>query len=462
MFLLFLLSLRFRNQKLSFMAKLYSVATYGFEPNGTYSISVTNLNSLSVAFGLLPRNEIKNSIFGDEFCFYCYNTNNSSIIGKSTGNNTSVSINGSVANKGIYYLFFADCNYCNMQGYRKKQLILDAELKNENTYLDYRKKNLLVIIPLFSALFGAITVVWFINWIMNIKAKITIHYLFTACITLCFISSIVKCYCLYYEKEHHPSTGIYALECTFRILYLASLFFAIIIASKGWCIIKPTIKLKELIFPLIYIIFMLVFQEIILNIDSGNWDILFLFILVIALVLYVRDLINSINKSSLRVLAHCLSIANKGIDPKSTPIWRKRMMLNNLRTSFCVYCFLLIIRFIFIFFLDYLLWVDEFMSIVTDFAMIIIIAFTFYLRKENTEGYTMIMEGDENEFTLQDLEGVDFNSERIQGGVTWTPGMILPNQPVVIDTPTTVTIESPDGTAEVNAQHTTIDQNREN
>ena len=61
---------------------------------------------------------------------------------------------------------------------------------------------------------------------------------------------------------------------------------------------------------------------------------------------------------------------------------------------------------------------------------------------------------------MQDLEGVDFNSDRIQGGVTWTPDMKLPTQPIVIDTPTTVTIESPDGTTEVNVQPASIEQNQ--
>lgn len=461
MFSIFLLSLRIKNTKVSFYSRFATHSDYGFESNGTYSINVSNLDNPPVAFGLMTRESVQNAVSNGDFCPYCDGTATGEIVTKYQVGNTSVQLNGTINKKGIYYIFFVRCNRCNSYGGKKTSLILDAEFKNANTYMDCRKKNLLVIFPLFTSLFGVVLVAWLINWFMNCGAKISIHYLFTACFILCFISKVADTVSLYYEKGHHPSNGIFIFRKVFQVLFLASMFFAIIIASKGWCIIRPTIKIREVILPLIYIVLMLVFEVVILNVYSGNWDILFMILLIASLTLYVRDLIKSTNSSSMRVLAHCLSIAAKGIDPKSTPIWRKRMMLNNLRLSFCVYCVLLIIRLIFLFFLDHILWVDDFLDMLIDLVMVLILGFTFYLRKESTNGYSMIFDdGNENEYTLQDLEGVDFNSDRIQGGVTWTPDMKLPTQPIVIDTPTTVTIESPDGTTEVNVQPASIEQNQ--
>ncbi|KAH0788783.1 hypothetical protein GPJ56_007465 [Histomonas meleagridis] len=426
--------------------------------SGKYDIDVSHVSRVPIVFGLVNQSRYSQilSLPGLDADDFCYRNYTFSKIQARVDGNGSYCLNGTIESEGVYAIFYY---ICPKQGdNRKVSLYLNLDFSNPGSTLDYRKKPLLYILPIFLVLFVAVLVVWLVNWFMNFGSKIYIHYFFTGCFALCVVSKLINTIGIYHEKSHHNSTGMTTASIIFQLFFQIALFLDIILAAKGWCIIRSSIKFSSLALSLLYTALMLVFYTFLSYTSFGNWDILIVLGLVVFLALYFRDLAKSISNSSLRILAHLLSITNRGINPKTTPVWQKHKMYHQLQITFVVYSILIVVKIFTLFFADYYLWVDQTMSNLSDLVIVAMICYIFLLRKENANGYTMIFDDENaadngNEYALQDLEGVNFNSEQFsKGGITWTPGMELPSQPRVVETPSVITLESPDGTAEVEVQ----------
>jgi hypothetical protein len=176
----------------------------------------------------------------------------------------------------------------------------------------------------------------------------------------------------------------------------------------------------------------------------------------ISMILFMRELLKSTNDAFLYIMAHLLAIANEGINARSTPIFQKYRMYRRFQIILLIGSIELILYLVLSILAKLAFVADEAATDVLILTVFIMLAFVFRLRGESQGSYLRIADdehdGEAQEIQLADLEAVDLNSSRLNGGRDWESGMRLPGQPEIArPQPTSVVIASPDGTATVEA-----------
>ena len=448
---LFLLSLRSSTLYSKLSTPFVSLVDFGFEAGGNYQINIFH-SSKPIIFGLINDDQydaIENEAAKfdkEEYCGEAPTTNFSVIQHYVPANSALVSITGTIQTKNVYHLFVFNCED------DKFNVKYSYSFSNPNSKLDYREYPSLIEYPVAIAIYCILMILWIINWIINKRLKIYIHFILSAAFILAFISSIARYGALKYADANHYSIGIQSIFIVIDLLFSIGLFIFIVLASKGWCIVRETIKFSELILAIVFTVGYLICQTVYAYTSFGTYDLIVILLMIIFIALYVWQLISAINSATLHIRAHLLAIQNAGIDAKTTPIWQKNIMYNMLQWSIIVFLFLIIIHIFVDYFLSNVQWVDGFLYDIQNITILVLLGINFRLRGPDAEnGYTMIQENDEfNEFMLSDIEGINLNSREFQtGGTPWQSGMKLPGQPQIVQTPSIATLETPDGTSDI-------------
>ncbi|OHT07255.1 hypothetical protein TRFO_24664 [Tritrichomonas foetus] len=452
-FTLFLIFERYSNIKASIISQYVAIESFGFEAGGDYSFSISE-SSQPIIFGVLSKENYTKfkddeSKTPEKYCPVNGNTNYDNISSIQQFFNVSdptKTISGEVPTKGIYYFFSYGCIDS------KYNIKYSYEFSNPKTKLDYRDYPSMIEYPIAIVIFAGLLIVWLINWFMNFRLKIYIHFILTAVFALALISSCARYGAISYASKNHNNRAVESAFIVFDLLYSVTLFIFVLLAAKGWCIIRETIRFSELILAISFTVIYLILQTISTYVSFGKYDIIVIILMLIAICLYVHQLISAINSASLHIRAHLLAIQNAGIDAKTTPVWQKNLMYNMLQWSIIVFLILIIIHIVIVYFFPNYGWVDGFIYDIQNIVCLILLGINFRLRgPDAANGYTMIEEPDgTNEFAMSDIERIDVNSAEFQqGGKQWESGMPLPAPPQVVETPSIVTIESPDGTTDI-------------
>jgi hypothetical protein len=253
---------------------------------------------------------------------------------------------------------------------------------------------------------------------------------------------------------HDTSPILTPVRLLLTVLSAAAFCLTFLLATKGWCIIRDDIPLREFIACACYSLAFICLGAPALCLNEGPLQIASLFLTLIFVVLFIRELFSSVNDASLRIVAHLLAISNAGIDPETTPIYKKHKMYQRLHSAIVLGCVLLLLKVTMVLIVPLDFWIDE---VITDGIVITgLAAFAaiFRLREVEVFGYDVIEENDRNEYSLAEIESArgDFG----HGGRKWESGMRLPLMPNLVEERTVedqlVVLSGPQGTEIMNGR----------
>ena len=146
---------------------------------------------------------------------------------------------------------------------------------------------------------------------------------------------------------------------------------------------------------------------------------------------FLYFMLRGITDANETVKAHLYVIAENGIDPKTTPIYKKYILFSTVCGAVIAYFLVLIFRSAFNSIWTLPIFVMQLIYDIIIVVLITIIAFAFRMKKETLNGYMMIGDDGEGEmleksqFEAFDIEHLDHNT------VPYESGMTLPPQPTV-------------------------------
>ena len=413
----------------------YTLDTFGFLENGTFNVKFTEVLTPMLYYGLLSQDEFPiELLITASASKFCQESPQIPKIRTYVPTGETYIFNGTIKNKAVYTPIVFNCA-SNSTIVKIEQVFL-----NPSTHLDYRwiggNWTQLGLMIYMCALF----VIWMINWIMNFRSNVKIHYFMT------FSIIFAICYhaCSYKEMveldKNDSADSATAARIVLSIFDNGCLFIALLLASKGWCVYKEKLSCKDVFLSIIYVVVYMVFNCLYTFADLGRAEIIISLISLIAIGLFLRELIISINASKIHFVAHMYVISNAGINPETTPIYAKYKTYTMLKWSVIVCCVLIITRVCVSLFVNIFFWINQFVLDVILVGMTTTLCFIFRLRKSGSnDQYQMIVDSDfeqnePEELQLQDVEEIDINQFKTKTGIIWEEGMKLPTPPVIIQT----------------------------
>ena len=423
--------------------------SFGFLPGGTYDISISSKIPLTVV-GLMTENEYRRAADAEEAPVLCNETYDGDLAEISqlfnfTDSQDMQNLNGTIDTKGVYYLFYHGCTDYSYQ------LDYELEIKNPGNIMDYRRVPLVYITPVTLVLVFVFMVLWLINWFCNFSVQIYLHYCFTAYFGLAFLTFLFYMIYIQVSKSSDNTTVVLAIYALFDILKDVAFLTTTQFAFHGWCYIVDTIKVRDLLIPIVLSTFLAVFLLLTESLSMPFvWELIVMIITVALFVAYAVRIFRAQGKTRLIITAHMLVIQNAGINPKTTPLAKKLLMYEQYTYAFLGWIILVLVRLIVGQFAGDVLWLSAFFEQLTTILTLVAFGFIFRIRNKDNDGYTAIGGGDGEEFVLSDIESARQNLTEMEGtGQQWEPGMSLPAQPVIVPSPTVIVIESPEGVEEV-------------
>jgi hypothetical protein len=293
---------------------------------------------------------------------------------------------------------------------------------------------------------------WFVNWIRHFSVQIWIHYLLTSVFVSSFLYQIARIAELSVLDQADTAHGLEILRVFVRVIAEIAFFAAILLLAKGWCIIRDSLPLGEILSSLVYSMGFIAFRLILAYVSTDDLTTALLLLMTLSLILFMRALIASTNDATMHILAHLLAIANAGINPRTTPIYHKHELYKRFHVCLLGGCVGVLLYMGASVFFPLPFTADEALADVIVYAVLLALCIIFRLRESGSLSYARIAESG-GEIALADLESVSVNSDQLSGGRAWEEGMRLPGMPEIVSTAqATVVLASPDGTDTIDAK----------
>lgn len=420
---------------------------YGFESGGQANISITNSDTAMV-FGIMTMEEYEAMPGGplkmSSYCGYDPEkriTTYQAFVDSPPGNNTLSVI---IDKKAVYVPFYMLCY--DVAGVYFAQWEGEISFKNKNGWLDYRWGPAKIYEPILIVIQVCILVAWLINWFMHLTLKIKIHFLITAAFATGSISQcIVYLSLLISDAEGATPGGLSVMGYLISLLYNAALFGFLLLAVNGWYIVKQKLDMKKMTAGWAYMICYLI-SLLISGISSSLFGLFMSFVGIMCLFGYLWTLLRDIKETIRSVLAHLVVIRENGIDPKTTPIYRKHQLMQLLNKVIIGYICLKVVYLMFMLYSGEITYYSYLIDGLIDSLLWCFMAWIFHLRKDYAVNYLVIDEtADENgvtptyspaEYQLEDLENMTLESPELEGGHEYVYGTPLPPQPMVMNSVT--------------------------
>ena len=430
----------YKLQKAFSAGNLFILKDFGFEKGATFELKFKKLDTIkSASIFLLNHDEKsllpKNIMNSTEICANASDFEFTSL----NANPESEPLKNSITKAGVYYPFVADCS--NLLKGNKLQFEIEMKFENPSTHLDTRQVNLLFTLPILVIVSAVLLGFWYINWFNHRNVNIKLHTFMTATFTTGFLTVLFDYFLILKLNKSDSDGGLFLISKVIQLVAAAILFSTLLLASKGWCIIKDKIRICEIAVSLLYSFIFMALEELISFVYLGEMEIFVLLIAIIFIGLFIRELISSINDASLHIIAHKLVIQNEGIDPESTPIAFKHRMYQYFQYTVVAGCIAIILRIALssIFGIDE--WIDTTISTSIAIILMTILGLIFKLRDQDLAGYSFVgtNHGEDNmDIPLNDIEEAKEQKENKQE-------VQLPSPPVDVTTTAEIVIASPSG-----------------
>ena len=404
------------------------ITHFGFYRNGKYQVNISNseTNRLFVLIGTFQNiNSYSRSILNS---FDACNGTYVDYLHKVPVIAGQASFSGTIKEKGMYYTMVSPCDG-NSGGFT-----LSLQYSNPNSFLSYDVSPCLITTPIIAALSGLILGIWVINWMRNFSLKNSLHLYFTIGLMLTFSYNALMSFEYYTMNRKDGDSPLYVMRKIFRVLQESSLIFAMLLASDGWCIIHHNMPYWKIALAFLLSGCVTVSCAVADFVELTNLLYLVVFLILgISSGIYLYIMLKNTQIGYDYVKAHLYVIAESGIDPKTTPIYKKYRLYKAISWEMPFYFILLFFRIMFSFYLTFPFWTIQLAYDVIILTLITVISFTFRMRKETRDGYMMI--GDEDQepriFDRADITALEIETNENQH--PYEEGMPLPAQPHILD-----------------------------
>jgi hypothetical protein len=431
----------------------YVLDTFGFAANGTFQVNITQYAiNPSLCFALLTNSEWSTVPDTATPCQMKLG------IHRPFGSVPTAKLQGYVPSAGIYLPVFAVPS-------GHFSLTETSIFRNPKTYLDSRWG---VVVPfkiVFLICYTVCFIYWFVNWYLHFSTQIRIHYLLTSVVVAMLLYSVVRAIEISLLNQADTAAGWFLARLTVQVLAEVLFYFTLLMLAKGWCIVRDSLPVSQVVLAMFYSAFFIGFQISVEYTTHMTLVIVFLAFALLFVCFFVRDLVVSLNHATLRVIAHMVAIANRGINPRTTPIWQKYVMFRSFQRIVIVGAVLIMAYYICSVFLAVPFGADEIITDSLQLAVIVAWLVLFRLRGSTRRDYYRVRiegTGDPGQVLRTDLDDVDLGSEALSVGREWKEGMALPSQPKVVkpenvDPAARIVLATPDGTAAVPATSAAIE-----
>ena len=409
---------------------------FGFHQFGIFNVTFTNIQTKTLFYALLTESEFPvEMMLAAQAEKFCNGVPPIPKIQYSIPQNNDFSIYGLVETEGVYTPILYNC--------ANEPIVVNVNqiFRNPKNFMDSRWDNTEYSQVICIVYATCLLFYWIVNWFMNFRWKLKIHYF----VTTTMIFSLAYIITSLFETNTLKTVDEAPLETILRTIYsilsTACLFITLLLASKGWCIYKAELTFKDIFLSVVYVVIYNTFAVMHSLGFSSRFNIIWSIISLIALTLFLRELIISTNHSKLHFTAYLYVISNAGILPDSTPVYAKYKLYKLLKYSVFACFVYIIIQVCVEIFANPFFWVDRFLLDVLQFGMATILCIIFRLKKEQSQDQYMRLEnqGDAQDYedappdvlSLNDVEQIDLKALLKKPGVVWTEGMKLPVAPII-------------------------------
>jgi len=418
--------------------------TFGFEAGGSFNYTILTTTATSLLIGWVNMTEYDKLIEHQKskpLYDVCLQTSafdrNSKMLNELSPNGANSSFIGTIDTKGVYYAYFLGCTKTSFS------ITFEVFARNPNTLLDYRWDPFFQISYFCIGAFVVVVIVWLYNWFTHFNIQVTIHHLFLITVTLTLGKKITRHFSMNKMKSVDGFTLEYLIDSIVFSLYDFVFYSALVLASKGYNIVKNDIETKEKIKCYVYGLLFVIIQGVMYNVDSASPIVVLMLFAFFGLVFfYIREVLKSIENATNYILAHLISIANSGIDPKSTPIYHKYKIYESFKFAVALFFSLQILD-LFLFGFSFIqFWASELSTDIIELIFVIMLYTTFRLSNNETNGYLLIETINNDSYCLKDIQGISVDGiETRKGSVKWHEGMVLPGPPTLIKSPVALSID---------------------
>lgn len=341
---------------------------------------------------------------------------------------------GTIDNEGEFNLWWKTCNNSDTDiNSSLSKYSVTLQFKNSHTFLSLNEYPMLYGTPIVTGIIGIMIIAWLANWIVHFSLNNRLHLLFTIAFILTFVYHIMCCVSISKRHKSDDSSPLYMSVNVFRVIQETVLLAVMTFAAGGWYIIRPTIRVADIIIAVTVTSFVTVPAAIFDYARLSRMEeLLVIFVMMIGCIFFHWNLIGYANRATKEVKAHLVVIQEQGINPESTPIYRKFALFQTLIMTVCCYFGLYFTRsaVMSIWFLPE--WIPELTYLVFLSGLTCIVGWCFRMKKNTTRGYFMVA-GSENEirvFSVNDIDSMQLQSNA-DTQTDWQEGMELPSQPVI-------------------------------
>lgn len=404
---------------------------WGFQTGGTLIANLTDVTSDEVAIALCTKDEVNKiaqytRMSCDKFVTMCSASGYQDVVGR------SANFFLKVPTKDHYYTAFSAC-----VGYIS-YLNLDLQYSNPDTKLSTDALPCLYAKPVMAVLFGVCLIYWLINWALNCQGSTPVHKVFTAAFFLALITVLVDCgyYAHYNKSDSNNGIDIATIVCGCLFMFITVSCFVLV--SNGFGIIHNDYTYKDVGIILLLDAVMIGCIYGYRYTDKFWLGLILLVAFGLSLYFIIRIVMAGTRKCTIQIYAHMYVIAERRIDPLTTPLKKKLTIYKQITTVLTSYMALTLILMVVYSIFGLTEWIYELISDIINLALVVGAMYLFRLERSRG-GYSNINSNETEkpqEFTIQDIENMDLTAMLIVGTQKWDGETPLPPMPRIVDTPT--------------------------
>ncbi|EAY15336.1 hypothetical protein TVAG_224120 [Trichomonas vaginalis G3] len=402
---------------------------WGFQKGGNLTAHFTEVEARSIVLSLCDPSEYKSLQSGyyiscESFATLCQVSQLESV------QNKEVKFNLTVPKRSTYYTVIGSCNSLTSE-YR-------AELvySNPNTKLSTELIPCLYTKPIMVGLFGIVIIFWYINWFMNFSGSSILHKFYTVAFTLALVNIIIDTLYYYHYSKSDINNGITQTSVVFSFLFLTLVVICYAFVAKGYGVLHDNYSYLD-VFKVAILSAVMIGAVYAYRYAGPFWLALFLFVIFgISLYFFIKMILTGTNNSLLHVFAHMYVIAERGINPFTTPLKRKLRIYKTVNYIIMVYLCLSVFLSLFFRIIGIPEWIFQLLNDILNLALVCGAVYLFKLEKSHS-GYQAITETLEaQEFTREDIRNLDFDAAFARATEEWDGQTLLPPMPRIVETPT--------------------------
>ena len=400
--------------------------SFGFFENGSFSFNFDQKTGLFL-IGFADSHELKNTNFKINANGICDGSKNISKLSYYFDlENGNTSWNGKIEMEGVYKPILINCNNISTE------FSLETRFSNPNTLLDSRWLLSFTLKPVTLSLFLFI----FIFALYNLIKYRENAFLFSSFMVLAVFFSVFNVSFSYLELKHYDKsdshTAFKELSITVHFVARVLIFLGIFLCSNGWGILNNNLDLKLVFQGFVLSSVYIGSLSVIENVYIENWSFLFIAIFLFFSILLVKSFIINIQQSEILIKGHLIVISQNGIDPSTTPVFKKLQKYETFGNIVITYFMCVYLKPFLELLIDNIsFWLLDLFEELSDLYIILSLLILFRMTDDFVAGYEEI---EISNLMYDDVQNLGVDSELVQNHSLrkWERGVNLPPLPIVI------------------------------